>query len=286
MDNYNDLPQKIKNHLDVLTKASGLPYNNESKNLIAKNWIDKEDLFTKQIESLEMIQINNFEKEDIRPFLLLTYSGSLISGTSLENDSRHIEYYSIKLRSDVPEIVIIDGCNFTDNINIDQEAIFTKGAIKKTSSLYKIAVCDESVNLEEQNKRIREAVIFLTNGFVKINKTLFFKTGEVPDQFTMKSIVKFLALKNNLTQKQIKQILEDYLYMIECGMLLKERVPIGRLGKLFIKVKPPQKARVGINPSSGEKITINAKPEMFVPKINFSKIIKEKAGSIKIDEEK
>lgn len=285
MSYYDNLPDKIKKHLNLLIKASGLPDTKESLELLSKNWIDKEALFSDQLKALEMKTVDLFNKEDKRPVLLLTYSGSLIAAYSLQDNARHIEYYSIKFRTDVPEIVITDDANFTDDIKTDAEALFSKGIIKKTSSLYKISVCDETLSLDEQNKRVREAVIFLTNGFVKINKTLYLNTDDVPDHFTMKSIIKFLATKNKLTQKQVKELLEDYLYMIECGMLLKERVPVGRLGRLTLKIKPAQKARVGINPATGEKVTIKAKPAMYLPKFNFSKIIKEKAKAVKLDEE-
>ena len=90
-------------------------------------------------------------------------------------------------------------------------------------------------------------MIFLTNGFVKLNRTIFYKESDIPDQFTMKSMIKYIASKNGLTQKDVKLVLEDYIYMLECGMLLKERVPLGKLGKLFLKLRPPQKARVGID---------------------------------------
>ena len=63
-------------------------------------------------------------------------------------------------------------------------------------------------------------------------------------------------------------------------MLIGERIPFGRIGKLFIKKRAAQKARVSNNPATGEEILIPAKPEMFVPKISFSKMIKEKAKDV------
>ena len=66
-------------------------------------------------------------------------------------------------------------------------------------------------------------------------------------------------------------------------MLLGERVPFGRLGRMHLKLRPAQKARVGRNPSTGGEITIKAKPEMLVPKMSFSKYIKEKSANSKLD---
>ena len=98
----------------------------------------------------------------------------------------------------------------------------------------------------------------------------------------MNSIVSYIASKNGITKKLTKQILEDYLLILESGMLLKEKVKVGKIGQLQLKIKPAQKARVGINPATGEKITIKAKPEVYVPKMSFSKYLKDKSSSIEI----
>jgi len=283
MENINELPEIIKKHLDSVTKSSGLPYNEESINLITTNWLEKKKMFEEQIKSLDMIEIETLAKDDTRGALLLTYSGSLISVTTLQNKVRHVEYSSIKLRADVPDIVIMDGINFKEDVNVDKGASFTEGKIKNTSNLLKIAVCKEGIDLEEQDKRIREATIFLTNGFVKLNRSISINDEDLLDQFTMKSMIKYVANKNGITQKLAKQIIEDFLYMFECGMLLGERVSLGRIGNMFLKKRAAQKAKIGVNPSTGEKITIPAKPEMYVPKANFSKALKEKASLVKLD---
>jgi len=95
-------------------------------------------------------------------------------------------------------------------------------------------------------------------------------------------MVKYLASRNDITQVLAKQILEDFLFLVECGVLLGQRVSLGRLGNMLLKKRAAQKARVGINPATGEEITIKAKPEMYVPKISFSKALKEKAAQVKV----
>jgi nucleoid DNA-binding protein len=281
---FDILPEKIKKHLDEVTKESGLPYKEESVKLITTNWLEKKKMFEDQIKSLDMIEVESFNKDDDRGALLLTYSGSLISLGTLIDKSRHVEYSSIKLRSDVPDIVIMEKTNVSDNLLLDEGVSFTEGKIKSTSNLLKIAVCREDVSIEEQDKRIREATIFLTNSFVYLNRSLSMDGESLPEQFTMKAMIKYVASMNGITQKAAKTIIEDFLYMVECGALLGERVPIGRIGKLFIKKRAAQKARVGINPATGEQITISAKPEMFVPKVGFSKSLKEKAAQVNIKE--
>ena len=42
---------------------------------------------------------------------------------------------------------------------------------------------------------------------------------------------------------------------------------------------------MGRNPGTGEEITIAAKPAMFVPALSFSSSMKEKARSVRVDED-
>jgi nucleoid DNA-binding protein len=277
---FNQLPENIQVHLKQITESSGLPDSEDSIELIAQNWVEKKELFEAQIRSLGMSEVETFEKVDERPVLLLSYSGSLISIGPLAGESRWIEYASIKLRSDVPNVVSIPESDLEKDIHIDAEAVFTRGKMKQTSSLLKIAVCSSDVPLEKQEKRVREAMIFLTNSFTRANRKITEEKGETPENFTRKSMIRYIASKNNITQKLTGKILDDFLIVLESGMLLGERVPLGRLGKLFIKKRGAQKARVSVNPGTGEEILIPAKPEMFVPRISFSKMIKEKVKNI------
>lgn len=280
MSNFGDLPEKIRFHLGEIIKSSNLSEDEETKNLMASLWLEKKRLFEEQFKALDMLEMESFRKDDERGVLLLTYSGSLITLSPMENQKRHIEYYSIKLRHDVPDIVIVRDSNVSEDIAIDQPVQFVGGPIQKTSSLFKIVSFKEGVSREEQEKRIRQATIFLTNAFVKVNRTVFLKDKNIPEQFNMKSITKFLAGKNDITQKLARQVLEDYQYMVECGVLLGDRVRIGGIGSIALKKRTARKARVGINPKTGERITINAKPEMMLPRMKFTRSFKEKAATI------
>ena len=172
---------------------------------------------------------------------------------------------------------VSEGARLEADLKVDHDVTFSEGPVKSTSSLLKITACGEDVPPEEQEKRIREATIFLTNGFMKINRTMAGPGEDVPDQFTLKAMVTYLASKNDVSQRLARQILDDYHTMIESGMLLGQRVPLGKIGRLFLKKRPAQKARVGINPATGEKITLKARPEEPAPRIAFSRIMKERA---------
>lgn len=281
MNYFNEVPEKVKSHLKNITKTSGLEQCEESVELIAENWIDKDRHFTEQIEAVGMKFVNSFNIDDKRGFILLTYSGSLISVSPQIDGKRYLEYASIKLRHDVPDI--IDACDIelSNNIHVDMIAEFKNSPVKKSSALFKIAVCNTDVPLDEQDKRIREATIFITNGFIKINRTFAKINGESPDHFTSKSIITYVAKRNGITKKKMKQIIDDYTLMLETGLIMGESVPVGRLGKIHLQKRAPQKARI-MKGFDGKDITVPAKPETTIPKMKFSTYLKDRVKDVDV----
>ena len=96
----------------------------------------------------------------------------------------------------------------------------------------------------------------------------------------MKSIVTYLARKNELSQKMTRQLLDDYLVMLESGLLLGLRVPLGKMGRLKLRTRAARKARLGINPATGEKITLKARPQELAPRMTFSRLLRDRARAI------
>lgn len=276
----NSLPEHIQVHLREIMHSSGLPDNEESLEAISKNWMDKKNLFQAQIKSLDMIETGTFAADDPRAALALTYSGSLISLGPPRNGGRRMEYYSITLRADVPEMLKAPEARIKADTGADKILEFEDGPIKSTSALFKIAVCRDGVGPEEQETRIHEAVLFLTNGFVKINSSLTINKDLENVQFTTKSIIQQVAARNDITRKEARKIIEDYLIILESGMLLGERVLLGRLGRLYLKMQPARKARIGKNFKTGEEMTIKARPETPAPKMSFSGRMKERAAVV------
>ena len=283
---FSTLPSNIQEHLSALVKQSGMPDTKDSLETLSKNWLDKRELFGKQIQSLDMVEIEALSPDDPRGALMLTYSGSLISLGTLQNAKRWMEYYSIQLRHDVPGIVKNNETQITGEAAIGKILEFTDGSLKNTSALYVIAVCREDVTAEEQETRLHEGTIFLTNGFVKINRSLLFDTQQRNLQFNSRSIINQIADRNDISQKKAKKIIDDYLNILETGMLLGEKVSLGKMGKLSLRSRPPQKARIGKNFATGEELTIKAKPEMSVPKISFSRNFKERAAAVDLSKYK
>jgi nucleoid DNA-binding protein len=144
-------------------------------------------------------------------------------------------------------------------------------------------VCPEGTSREEQEKRIREATIFLTNGFARINKSAAAQEAGAVEHFTKANMISYIAKRNELTQKVVRQVMDDYLSMLESGVLLGERVSMGNLGRMGLRMRKAQKARVGRNPATGEEITIPAKPRHPVPKMFFSTSIKERAAQVDLE---
>lgn len=278
MDNvFSTLPEHIQVHLKEIQHTSGLPDSGESLEAIAKNWLEKKNLFEDQIGSLDMIEAGLFSAHDPRGALALTYSGSLISLSPPRDGYRRMEYYSIKLRADVPKIIKSDEARIKTDTGTDKILEFEAGAIRSTSALFKIAVCRDGVEQEEQERRLHEAVLFLTNGFVKINKSLAVNRDLETMQFTTKSILQQVAARNDISQIQARKIIDDYLIIIESGMLLGERVPLGRLGRLYLKMQPARKARIGKDINTGGEVMIKARPETAVPRMSFSGRLKQRA---------
>lgn len=77
---------------------------------------------------------------------------------------------------------------------------------------------------------------------------------------TQTQVVAHLAEETELTRAEVKNVLAalENLVLSEIGNA--EKVKIGTLVQLDVKLKPATKARKGRNPATGEEITIAAKP--------------------------
>lgn len=277
-ENARGLTPAIRAHLQGLLGSSGLPDTPEGLEEMTRTWFAKKEMFEGQIAALDMLQLTHLAADDPRGALLLTWSGSLLSiGPAAEGRAgRRMEYASIELRTDVPHLAVAEDGHVESALEVGEAAMLRGGPVASTSALLTIAACNPAVTAEEQEKRIREATLFLTNGFVKINRTVTRPGGDFPEQLTMKSIVTSLARKNELSQKQTRQLLDDYLAMLESGLLLGLRVPLGRIGRLSLRKRPARKARVGINPATGGPLTVKARPEEQAPRMAFSRLLKDR----------
>ena len=274
------VPQAIRSHLAGLARNSGLPDEDSSLELLARAWLEKKRMFEAQIRALDMLEVEVLPAGDGRGALLLTTSASLVSVGAAQPAGRRLEYASIQLRTDVPHLLVEEAASLEEDLAVGREARFGGGSIHSTSPLLKIAVCDSGVSAEEQEKRLREAAIYLTGGFLRINRTVALPEPGAPDQFSARNLIAYLARKNSLSQKVVRGLLEDYHLLLESGLLQGGRVRLGRLGALHLKMLPARKARVGVNPATGQRITIAARPEQAAPRFAFSRLLKERARQL------
>jgi len=277
---FTDLPARIKTHIESVLRETSETVNEEATERYARAWLDKYELFQSQIHAVGMEIVEKLAISDKRAAILLTYSGSLVSFGTAKPDTRALEYASIKFRADVPDFITAKGVTIKNEIKQDSIAEFTDCPLKQSSEIYRIAVCPEGTSETEQDLRVREATIFLTNGFIKINRTVTDIQERNVEQFTSKAIVSFISKKHGLTQVATKAILDDYLSTIESGVLLGERVTVGKLGTLFLKARSARQARVMKNLVTGEDILVPAKDACLVPKFSLSKTLKEKAALV------
>ena len=170
-DILNQLPETIQNHIKNITALSELPETEESFEKIAEGWLEKKAKFEKEMADRGMVEVESFDKDDEKGGVALTYSGSLVLVGPKVDDKRQSIYNSIGLRKDVPDSVIKEGSILADDVATDQPITFELGPVKKTSAIYKFAVCEEGT-FEEQTEIISEATQILTDEFVDVNKAL------------------------------------------------------------------------------------------------------------------
>ncbi|MBN2400925.1 MAG: HU family DNA-binding protein [Spirochaetes bacterium] len=108
------------------------------------------------------------------------------------------------------------------------------------------------------------------------------KKVKYPEKCTASAIIQYVSEKNDISKKQAKEIIEDLFDVIRAGAINGERVPVGTFGKLYVRVKPATKARIGRNPITGEEIKIPPKKATKVPKFVFNKAFKEASLGAKV----
>lgn len=77
---------------------------------------------------------------------------------------------------------------------------------------------------------------------------------------TQTQLLTRLAEETELPKKEVKAVMEALEQVMLDEISNAEKVKIGNLVQLTVRLKPATKARVGRNPATGEEITIAAKP--------------------------
>ena len=77
---------------------------------------------------------------------------------------------------------------------------------------------------------------------------------------TQNQLVSAVAERAELNKSDAKRALAALEDVVLAELGNAQKVRLGGLVQLTVRVKPPQKARKGRNPATGEEITITAKP--------------------------
>lgn len=169
---YESLDSNIQEHLQMILKSSGMEQGDKSLDVLAAAWKEKESSFTKQITKMQMEETDFISFEEGSGFMVLTYSGSLIGSGPRIDDKRTILYVSVGMRKDVPEKAEKEGSVLAGDIKIGESVEFTKGPIKQSSPVYRIARISDKVALEDQTEQISEATLIIAEEFIDVNKTI------------------------------------------------------------------------------------------------------------------
>jgi hypothetical protein len=173
-DVLTQIPEIIQNHIRDITRSSGLPNNEESVAQIAMAWIEKKNSFEEKIESMNMEEVDTLEKDSDKGAIVLTYSGSLLNVGPNTEDGRNVEYTSVGLRKDVPDIITNENCKLKSDLIIDEVAEFENARpVKSTSQIFKIAICkDADITQEEEEELLKKTATVIMDDFVEVNKTI------------------------------------------------------------------------------------------------------------------
>lgn len=165
-----ELPESIQKHLNSVVKTFGLDAGEETMGRLVSGWLDKEEAFREQMCNMGMDEAGEFDCEDKRGALALTYSGSLVSVGPLVDGLRKVDYTSIGFRQDVPETLTKEGGSLAENMQLDKGIQFNGGPIKQTSPIYKIVVLPEALSAEDQEDLIEQATTMIIDTFAEINQ--------------------------------------------------------------------------------------------------------------------
>jgi len=103
------------------------------------------------------------------------------------------------------------------------------------------------------------------------------KMTAIQKPMTKAGMIEEMAQNTGLTKKQVSSVLDELAILIERHVKKRSsgQFTLPGLMKIEVKKKPASKAREGINPRTGEKIMIAAKPARKVVKIRPLKNLKE-----------
>lgn len=172
METYNSLSPEIQQHLKQIAKTSGLPEGDERLEQLAVAWKDKETIFEKTLADNRLVEVAFFGRAEPKGALVLTWSGSILNIGPLVDGNRHCDYTSIGLRTGVPPSATDEASDLSGDLEVDEPVQFTRGPIKTSSPVYKIAIVNEALEPEVEEAMLTQVSQDLAEDFATVNKTV------------------------------------------------------------------------------------------------------------------
>jgi hypothetical protein len=166
------VPVEIHEHIRTIARVSNLPQTEEAVDLVARGWLERKSSFERIIDRMELREVKLLERTDSRGCLAMTVSGSLVTVGPLRRRGRTVHYTSIGLRHDVPRWVTHIGSELDADVVVGAPVRFTAGPIASSSSVLKIAVTSEEIDLEEQERLVARAKREVTRELIEIGREL------------------------------------------------------------------------------------------------------------------
>ena len=171
-EQFEAVAPQVRDHLKQLVGTAGLPDGEESLELLAQGWLEKQSSFHEQTKANNLEETDVLEIDGGHGALVMTYSGSLLTVGPETEEGRTVEYVSIGLRQDVPDSLRRERSVLASDVAKDSSAEFEVGPIKTSSPVYAIAVAKEEMSAEAEEELLSQVTLMLAEDFVEVNKTV------------------------------------------------------------------------------------------------------------------
>ncbi len=164
------LDPAIQAHLISIRENLGLSSSDETMEILASGWQEKERAFLEESVGLGMESVDECS-DPACGFLALTWSGSLVAVGPESKNKRRAVYVSIDRRLNVPRQAESDNAKIASTVVVGHEIVFSAGPVRQTSAVYKLAVLPAELNVRKQNKILDEATVTLAEEFQAVDNS-------------------------------------------------------------------------------------------------------------------
>jgi hypothetical protein len=179
---FEEVPRRIWAHIRRVLLASNLPPRTgdpseqppaaDAAESIAHRWREMESRFETIVARMELEEARTLRKKDSRGCLALTVSGSLVSIGPLRKHGRTVRYASMGIRTDVPQQATHINSRLAVDVVVEEPIRFVAGPVASSSPVFRIALTDEEIDLEEMEHIGRRAARATTRELIEANREL------------------------------------------------------------------------------------------------------------------